>query len=124
MTDEAYGRVVADRDRWREAATAFELAMLTLMRRLPRDHPDRIKAGEIYARYDPNGCLRGGDDMSWDEPTREQMDDATIEDTVHCARCGASYVLPEGYIFGDRSVCVECTQDEIDELMARLDDDD
>jgi hypothetical protein len=60
--------------------------------------------------------------MSWDEPTQEEYDDAVVEDTVHCARCGCSYVLPEGYLFGDRSVCVECTQGEIDELIRQRDE--
>lgn len=55
--------------------------------------------------------------MSWDEPTQEEYEDAVIEDTVHCVRCGTSYVLPDGYLFGGRSVCVECTQDEINDLL-------
>jgi len=31
--------------------------------------------------------------MSNDEPTQEEVDDAIIEDTVHCDFCGTSWVL-------------------------------
>jgi hypothetical protein len=31
--------------------------------------------------------------MSDDEPTQAELDDATVEDTVHCDLCGAPWVL-------------------------------
>ena len=56
--------------------------------------------------------------MSWDEPTQEELDDAIIEDTIHCHRCGSGWMVTEVYSFdlasGQRVVCPDCCQDEID----------
>jgi hypothetical protein len=60
--------------------------------------------------------------MSWDEPTQEELDDAIVEDTVHCARCGVPHVLPEGHLSGERSICEECTDEEIAGLIAERDE--
>lgn len=37
-----------------------------------------------------------------DEPTQEGLDDATVEDTVHCCVCGASFTLG-----GNDGVCLD-----------------
>lgn len=60
--------------------------------------------------------------MSWDEPTQAEYEDAVIEDTVHCRRCSRPYVLPDGFLFGNDSICEECAQEEINATLARLSD--
>jgi hypothetical protein len=54
-------------------------------------------------------------------PTRDELDDAMIEDTVYCDRCHSAWGAGEVYIVDDRSVCVDCTQDAIDALIAGRD---
>jgi hypothetical protein len=51
------------------------------------------------------------------------MDDAFYDaddtsDRVECPRCRLLWDVTETYMFGERSVCIDCTQDEIDALIA------
>ncbi len=63
------------------------------------------------------------DDLEFESiPTQEELDDAMIEDTVHCGRCNVACSITDTYQFDDRSVCVECLQEEIDEVLKALDD--
>jgi hypothetical protein len=50
------------------------------------------------------------------EPSLSELDDAIVEDTCHCKRCGMTCSVTDTYVFGSYAVCDDCTQDEIDEL--------
>lgn len=57
-----------------------------------------------------------------DTPTQDALDDARVEDTVHCSRCKAAWDICETYSVdgGTKSVCVECVQAVLDEHDAEL----
>ncbi len=52
---------------------------------------------------------------SWGDRPMSELDDAIIEDTVHCKRCDAPWDITDTYGVNGRSVCPDCVQDEIDE---------
>ena len=61
------------------------------------------------------------DELFDDGPTQEELDDATIEDTVHCVRCQSSWDITDTHSIDGRSVCPDCVQDGIDEVLAERD---
>lgn len=59
-----------------------------------------------------------------EEPELSDLDDAIIEDSITCRRCGMRSNVADGFSFpsnSDHWVCEECTQDEIDDLARERD---